>query len=278
MRRRNAACKARWIAPNDAAGQLRLAREAYARDPAAALARVRYHAPGANGLLPIWSRVERIGAPCRVGGELGRWYEDSALAGLRRVGTSDEIGVTDHRGWYMDPRGAGETVRGVVYQLPARNGRARYLAGYDDPFGNGGAFLACELFEDDDHEAAKREAAQRGGAIAERMAADERERAEAYEAGAAARELAREAHEAGKAWVATLRKLRQHLKTRHALGMFGVTSDETRRVIRSYVNAARGNCISYQDALEKAREAREDIGAWAWRKHGDAIREGYDNA
>lgn len=269
---------------------LRYARAKYARDPAQAIAATRYDEP------TIWSRVEPNGAPCRVGGKRGRWIESATLAGLRRVGTAGEIGVVGHRGWYMDPSGQGETVSGVVYQLPAHKGKVRYLAGYDDPFGNGGAFLAVELFEADDWraknpkaksyglspqdieaESAKREAASHGDRIAERMAEDERNRAECYEAGAKVRELAREAHEAGRAWAKLIREARNTFATRKARGVVGITLAETLAAFRDQKERIRVACERYQDALEKARSARNDIGAWAWREHGDAIREGYDN-
>lgn len=304
LRRRVAATKARWIAPHDAAESLRLARAEYARDPANAEKRVRYESPTPHGLLPIWSDLLSNGAPPAVGGERGRWIEEPTLARLREVGTPESIGVTKVTGYYLNPCGDGETVSGVVYQLPARKGRARFLAGYADPFGNGGAFLSLEIFESDDWRTeraakikrnpktpsynlpssesaaddAKREAAHRADGMAESMAKDEREYQEAYQAGANAREKAREARAAGKAWLALMREARNAFATRRARGMVGIPLAETLAVFRDLKARIREACEKYQDARDAAREARDDIGAWAWRKYGAAIREGYDNA
>lgn len=304
MSRRVAATKARRIAPHDAAESLRLARAEYARDPAKAEKRVRYESPAPRGLLRIWSDVPSNGAPSVVGGERGRWIEEPTLAGLREVGTPESIGVTKVTGYYLNPYGDGETVSGVVYRLPARKGRARFLAGYADPFDNGGAFLSLEIFEADDWRAeraaalkrnpktpsynlptsestaddAKREAAHRADRIAERIAEDEREYQEAYRAGENAREKAREARAAGKAWIALLREARNAFATRRARGMVGITLAETLAAFRDLKSRIREACEKYQDARDEARAARDDIGAWAWRKYGAAIREGYDNA
>lgn len=304
LRRRVAATKARWIAPHDAAESLRLARAEYARDPAKAEKRVRYERATPHGLLRIWSRIECNGAPSVVGGERGRWIEEPTLAGLREVGTPESIRVTKTTGYYLNPYGDGETVSGVVYQIPARDGRARFLAGYSDPFGNGGAFLSMEIFESDDWRAeraaklkrnpktpsyklpssesaaddAKREAAHRADGIAASMAEEEREYQEAYQAGANAREKAREALDAGKAWIALLREARNAFATRRARGMVGITLAETLAAFRDSKTRIREACEEYQDARDAAREARDAIGAWAWRKYGAAIREGYSNA
>ncbi len=96
-----------------------------------------------------WPRDRRFGA---LGAPFGhdrlRWAEDPASIGLRFVGFADELvgrgrGI-EHRGWYTDCDGLGETLRGAVYQLPGRKGRARYLAAYrEGSEGMRGKAFAC---------------------------------------------------------------------------------------------------------------------------------------
>jgi len=76
-----------------------------------------------------------------------RWIEDTKRAGLRWVGFADEIcrGI-DHNGWYTD-EDCGEVIRGGVWQLPARHGRAQYVAGYVDPNNEGAAAIDFEIIE-----------------------------------------------------------------------------------------------------------------------------------
>lgn len=62
-----------------------------------------------------------------------RWIERPAHMGLRFVGFCDELsqrGRNSHQGWYTDSDGTGETLRGAVWQVPARNGKPVYVAGY----------------------------------------------------------------------------------------------------------------------------------------------------
>lgn len=67
-------------------------------------------------------------------GESGmRWIENPAECGLRFVGYADECARLNHTGWYLDSDGF-ETARGIVYQMPARNGAPVFVAGYADPF------------------------------------------------------------------------------------------------------------------------------------------------
>lgn len=68
-----------------------------------------------------------------------RWVENLSDAGLRLVGYADELRDLRHKGWYADAFES-EVYRGAVLQLPGRNGRARYVAAYEDP-NNAGAYL-----------------------------------------------------------------------------------------------------------------------------------------
>jgi len=107
------------------------------------------------------------------------WIENTSAVGLRRVGFADEIcRYIAHRGWYTDSDFQDEVYRGAVYQLPGRKGKARYLAGYDDPNNKGAAFICLDWIEgeklpdsyDTKDEGAKIEAARRADCIAQRAA------------------------------------------------------------------------------------------------------------
>lgn len=58
------------------------------------------------------------------------WIESPSSMGLRFVGYADELVKLDHMGWFTND--FGDTMRGVVYQLPGRDGKARFVAGHDN--------------------------------------------------------------------------------------------------------------------------------------------------
>lgn len=121
-----------------------------------------------------------------------RWCENVDAIGLRFVDYADKLVRLDHTGWYTDPDGF-ESIRGAVWQLPARNGRARYVAGYPDPINDGAARIDSDTIEgelggdygpycDADHDA-KADAARRADQLAERVAESERDYQTAWQAG-----------------------------------------------------------------------------------------------
>ncbi|WP_315743122.1 hypothetical protein [Bradyrhizobium sp. SZCCHNR1075] len=96
-----------------------------------------------------------IGAPFRHAGDICRWIENPAVHGFRFVGTADKIAPRSikHTGWYCsDNNVSGETARGVVFQMPARDGKPRFVAGMvsDDE----SALIAMYDATDDDTTAA----------------------------------------------------------------------------------------------------------------------------
>lgn len=140
----------------------------------------------------------KAGAP--FGSSRLRWIESPEKAGFRFVGFADEIASLHHKGYFTQPGGdTGETLRGAVYQLPARKGRARYVAGYQEQgFGiDGAAALALdEIFTGDkdvaaiaDNYGAHREAAHRADHYAEIYAEAERDYQAAWQAGSRWAEL-----------------------------------------------------------------------------------------
>lgn len=105
------------------------------------------------------------------GADHARWCENPAAIGLRFVGHSDDIVRLGHKGWLTDEAGwNGETLRGVVYQLPSRHGRCMYVYGHSDPNGEAAALLCFDLDAD-----SKEQAARMADQIAEWAAETERE-------------------------------------------------------------------------------------------------------
>jgi len=210
-----------------------------------------------------------------------RWIERPESKGLRFIGLAHDAApascayshpAVDHTGHYLDEFG-GETVAGVVYQLPARGGMVRYLAGYADPYnadrdGRGPACLSMRVFESEapesayDQPEALRDAARAADAIAESYADDQREYEAAREAGRAARELAGEALEAGREMIRHCRDARRLWTIRNGGGLatFGI-SESPRDLLRAAIEAAREAREEYRARLKAARDARR----WNWR-------------
>jgi hypothetical protein len=165
----------------------------------------RYHRrKGVRALLAIErARQDRDAAkmrylPCESGwnsgqtfeayGERMRWIENPGKAGLRMVGFADELCEwIQHTGWYTDEHQS-ETVRGVVYQGPARDGAPLLFAGYDDPNQDGPICIALDTVAGESggfdgaggptSDSGVSDAARQADGIAERMAESEREYSE----------------------------------------------------------------------------------------------------
>lgn len=113
------------------------------------------------------------------------WIEEPAAVGLRFVGWADEIVQSiSHRGWFTDEFES-STLRGGVWQLPSRDGRPVYVAGYvssDTPEAAfvdlGGRVKGVKGglgYRGGDHEAEARQAAREADGMAEEAAESERE-------------------------------------------------------------------------------------------------------
>jgi hypothetical protein len=144
----------------------------------------------------------RGGADFKIGRDSVFWCEcpDDYL---RRVGYADECGLRSirHKGWFTDEYGDGELARGVVFQLPARNGTPRFISGVADSVNDGPAILSLELFDDKD------DAARNADSLAEIYAEKERDYRRASNAGFRHGELGEE--------IATMRgQVREILKAR----------------------------------------------------------------
>ena len=115
----------------------------------------------------------------RAGKDGLRWIENIAT-GLRFVGFADEIATRiSHRGWYTDNDfcNSDNVLRGAVYQLPAKDGKERFVAGYADPWNDNAARVEFDIISD------KLDAAYRADHIAQQEAESAREYNEAWQAG-----------------------------------------------------------------------------------------------
>ena len=146
------------------------------------------------------------------------WCEDPEGAlGLRFCGLAHEIAELRHTGHYCDIH-QDETMCGVVYRLPARNGKAGYMLGHADPFnrdknGRGPARLEETVYwaEDDDHcNGTLNRCAKWADGIAERVAESDREYSAAYEAGCSARMYLDQAADARREYLALKKAKREN--------------------------------------------------------------------
>lgn len=126
-----------------------------------------------------------------------RVYPDTDSAFRDTVAAHDVSGAgVEHTGWYDNPHG--ESFRdgsglcfGVVCQLPGRNGRARYVAGYQFGDWEGGPTLDLTMIYESPAESswdapdALTDAARAADSMAETMAEKEREYQTAWGAGSA---------------------------------------------------------------------------------------------
>jgi hypothetical protein len=91
-----------------------------------------------------------IGAPFQCASEPCRWVEKPADCGFRFVGFADDVAARSvrHTGWFVGDE-CGEKARGVVFQLPARNGSPVFVAAIADPYNDGPAIVAFTHTTDD---------------------------------------------------------------------------------------------------------------------------------
>lgn len=148
-----------------------------------------------------------------------RWIEKPAHCGLRRVGYADEIARDiSHNGWYTDDDGImGETLRGIVYQLPGRNGSPVYAYGYDDPNNPGACLLSFDVItgERSDYDYPfsdlqdARDAARAADHVAKRAAEEAREYDRVFQARQRYEEKAEELSEVRKEAIPLIREVRK---------------------------------------------------------------------
>lgn len=221
---------------------------------------------------------DATGAAARRGERLAHVSDPEAF-GLRHVGNVEAeshggrnaFSNRDSCGWYTDPHGdvfkdGTGLVWGVVYQLPAHKGRARFVAGYQFGGVDGGPTLDLgnvytsesmrgEECAPQDHDDA-RDAARAADSMAERAAESEREYQTAWALGNVYREAlddAREARQEALEAIGQFKAARSALATGDAMpGKPEGATPESRygrlcALIRSDVS----------DLLERIRDARD---------------------
>lgn len=127
----------------------------------------------------------------------------SVMDGSRDVGKAHDIVRLGHTGWFTDAY-MSETMCGHVWQLPARNGEAVYLAGYADK--NAGYATLCAARGNLETFAEKEDAARAADSLCESIAEREREYNEK-------RHAAREADEAADDKKDEMRAIRKDVRT-----------------------------------------------------------------
>lgn len=134
-------------------------------------------------------RPMRSGADFKIGSDSVFWCEHPDTH-LRRVGYSDECSESRslryNRGYYVSEDDCGEVARGVVFQLPGKNGSPRFMYGVADPFNDGPVMLSHDITE------CKANAAIWADQLAQCYAESEREYQEISNAGFQYRELGEE--------------------------------------------------------------------------------------
>ncbi len=261
--------------PKGALGKARNAIEAARRDIEAGTAR--YPSSRTGTLFQPWRGLGEAW-PLTAGHSptMLRHAENPEHVGLRFVGYADRVyrdalghssRLIDHTGWFLDSEFQDETARGVVYQLPGRNGCARYVAGVatscntsaenwkagneamDGASFELGAIIEAESGDDD---SAKMEAAKQADRLAEIYAEHEREYQEAFRAGDEWRELGDSIKSDRSAILDLIAQIKE---ARRKLGTMTIPA-----VCSALLDAVRGHL----DGIREAREKRKELAGAYW--------------
>lgn len=149
-----------------------------------------------------YTRTKSIEYNPSFGNRGARWVEN-VEDGLRFVDNADKIVRLSHTGWYTDNYQS-ETIKGQVYQLPARHGKTQYVPAVNDPNNDNSAILYFGDVTED-----KEDAARLADRHAERNAEEERE----YQAKDEAERRIEEIDEEIKSIYVVFRKDAKALKT-----------------------------------------------------------------
>lgn len=134
----------------------------------------------------------------KPGGTGGAFFylESDFAPGLRWRYADETDARINHNGWFSDPYGDGETIRGIVVRLPRGRG---FLPGWSMGTGMASAVETSSRYDDETG------AAYAADSMAERVAEKEREYQSASEAGRRFAELGEEVAESRRAALAILR-------------------------------------------------------------------------
>ena len=178
-----------------------------------------------------------------------QYWDRKSEVPFRFVGYADELARSiGHNGWYSDAH-QDATLRGMVYRLPARDGEARYLSGYEES--DSGSVVLYRDIETDETDAARF-----ADGLAERIAEDSREYSEAWQAG---QDASNEVNDA-------LQDLRREVSRIVQIALFpdraGLTLaddasadrqyQEARDKLKSVIRAARDSRPTYSAKLRSA--------------------------
>lgn len=162
-----------------------------------------------------------------------RWVEHPAN-GLRFVGKVHDLYRRDdvsarvnHHGWFIDSD-QNETVCGVVYQLPARDGKPRFIYGVNDPW-NDAAWLDFDYTDDIN------DAIRWADRMAERYAEDAREADEKDQAEQRVEAIAEEIKDLRTARRELLTEIKQNCGKLEGLA-------QIRAVLRAAVEGNKAEC------------------------------------
>ena len=215
-----------------------------------------------------------FGAPFTRGGDVLRWTESTADAGLRFIGWADELpGGPDHTGWHTDEHGDLETLRGGVWQLPGRKGRARLVYGYTEWEGRGemnpgsAALCVSDIVETEpcrEWESVTdlpeiRDAARWADGVADSAAEAERDYRAAYDKGREAAEHDTAAIEARGELLPLLAELRTERRP-VAISRFRPGSDRVEILARLATLEAAESWIETRSAVDREGVERGDYG------------------
>ena len=114
-----------------------------------------------------FSTASDFGAPFKIGSSDCRWCEN--ISGhFRETGQAHKIISLGHTGWYVD-NFQDSLTRGIVLQLPSRNGKPLYFAACTDPWNRNCGIIENYLYDEKDG------AARAADQLAGRYAEDSRE-------------------------------------------------------------------------------------------------------
>lgn len=183
-----------------------------------------------------------------------RWSPNPEKDGLRHVGYADEFAPLRHCGWFTNDDFCDEVVRGVVFQLPGRKGKARFVPGYEFSDSESGAAVdLSQVFsaQGDDTDEAKEDAARMADELARVAGEREREYQGASSAGLAFRE-------AGQELAATRQKILSMLTERRTLKRKKIALPVLCDALR---DALSGLCAEHDALITKRRDLLERFGA-----------------
>lgn len=222
------------------------------------------------------------GAVWEAHGDKLRWIESTADSGLRFVGWADDLpGGPSHFGWHCEDDGDGDSLRGGVWQLPGRKGKARFLYGFaemesrDREMNPGSAAIcvstiseadrtgpdACASDADESDEL--RDAVRWADGLAEAEAEDRRDYNRAYRAGREAAERDGEAIEARRELLPLLAELRAVRRS--------AVAGEVPTICRTL----RASVDSLLETISEKREERDSAWADVWGESAKAWAAGF---